>query len=364
MNFDEATEKAQTHAHIRGKVGWPWLAHDGILEALDNELCLYDKTRAQRVTEADAHRTGMCFLADFITDVHVWHRGHASRRPERNPNLQQEKIDYCERCDCGKCLFDSGWDTLPPTIIGYELAVEYWERIKKEPLIDIPEPPPLFPDAEKETWINFEKDDLNYYNIVVHPQALPRIDWERKYYGRCLSGFLDCYKMEIWDRWLACGENNGWRAKWVKNGDIWEFEEEKSGWKVRLLHEDGREELLPGVYYPGQKPDWRRKRNVEWNGILTTLRTWLEIDRQGHWGLPDRRERFVRWVDEIEHCLDGKGPEPTDDIDLSKEISPKEKEFIDKCIVEVCHQMACEILGFPDDRDAREPLVWKDDTEE
>ena len=357
MNFNDPYERARTVAHIRGTPESPWLTREGILKALDNELCLYDKARAQRVSKDDAQKTGICWLADYISKIHVW------RRRATNPLLSKDKIVRCHCCDVGECLFHLGWDTYPPTIIGHELAIEYWEIMNQQPLIVIPEAPPLFPDSNKETWIVFEKDDLNYYNMVVYPQALRRIEWEKKYFGRSLSEFLDWHKNEIWDRWIGSGENNGWYSRWVKNGDIWEIKEEKSGWKVRLVHEDGKDESLPGVYYPGQQIDWRLKRNVEWNRILTRLQFWLDIGEQTHWGSPERRERFSRWCEEIGRYLDGRGAEPKEDIDLKKEISSKEEEFIEKCIRELAHSIVADMFGHTNESEHRAPLVWEIDDE-
>ena len=109
---------------------------------------------------------------------------------------------------------------------------------------------------------------MDYLNMVILPQAMRRVEWDEKYCGLILSTFLARYKREIWHWWIKSGEYNGWRAQWCKNKEwIWGISEEESGPRVSLVHADGSREALPGVYYPGQNPDWRLKRNEEWKHI-------------------------------------------------------------------------------------------------
>jgi hypothetical protein len=367
MNFDDPYEKARTIALVHGTADRPWLAPEDILKALDDELCLYDKARVQRIAESDAQKTGLCWLAEFISLIHV-HRNTTGTFVEpkfdNNPNLPKKKITSCKLCNATKwkCPFDKY--TLPSRlVIGRELAIGYWESIRKLPLISIPEQPPLHPTEETESWFVFEKDDMDYLNMVILPQALRRIEWEEKYCGLTLSTFLARYKQIIWNWWIHSGEHNRWYASWCKNNN-WTMEtcEDKSGLKVTLVHEDGSRESLQGVYYPGHNPDWRLKRYVEWKRIANHLKWWFDIGEQTHWGSPERRARFARWREEIARYRNGCGPEPTEDIDLGKEIPPKEDEFIDKVIAEVAHSIVDSAFKHSDEH--REPLVWKVEDDE
>ena len=362
MNFDNPYEKARTLALVRGTADRPWLVPEDILKALDDELCLYDKARVQRIAESDAHEAGLCWLAEFISWIHVRRNTNGSfswPKFDNNPNLP--KITRCNLCDASgkECHFD-GYYRPATLVIGRELAIGYWESIRKQPLIQIPEQPPLHPTEKTESWFVFEKDDIDYLNIVILPQALRRIEWEEKYCDLTLSTFLNRYKQKIWDWWIHSGEYNGYRATWCKNKEwIWGSREEESGLKVSIVHADGSREKLSGVYYPGQNPDWLLKRNVEWRSISRRLEWWFDIGEQTHWGSPERRARFARWREEIDRYLHGKGPEPADDVDLGKEIPPKENEFIDKCIKEIAHSIACSAFKNSDKEEQRPPLIWK-----
>ena len=86
------------------------------------------------------------------------------------------------------------------------------------------------------------------------------------------------------------------------------------------------------------------------------LEWWFTIGEQTHWGSPERRARYAQWREAIDKYLDGKGPEPTEDIDLAKDLPSKEDEFIAKYIDAVCHSF---VGG-----EQKTPLVWETDDEE
>ena len=195
MIFEDPCEYARTIAPLRGTSERPWLAREEILIALDEELCLYDKARLQRIEESEAKGTGLCWLAAYISRIHVRHNTNGSfswPKYANNPNLPIKKIEECTRCDNTheECYVPAYYR--PATlVIGCELAVSYWESIRRQPLIEIPEPPPLFPDSKNDSWFVFEKDGLDYYNMVILPQAMRHIEREGKYCGLSFSTFLN-----------------------------------------------------------------------------------------------------------------------------------------------------------------------------
>ncbi len=191
--------------------GTAWPTREDIFARLDRELSEFDKAQVQKSSEVDVDgcklcRVGLEIRNDYIESVSPENRSSDDLveflvnprfhgRPCRRP---------CSGRTCPKGVWRPAFNMKLEDGI-YDLAMEYRDHLRSLPPIELPPEPPAFPEAEKETWIHFEKNDgeREYKKIVVAPPAIPHLEWACRVKKMHPSVYFQM-NHAAFKRWFAC----------------------------------------------------------------------------------------------------------------------------------------------------------------